>query len=265
MSRLAEIVRAKQREVDALRNSTRPGYLRSEAIHAEVPRGFLRAVRSRPHAIIAEIKQASPSRGVLTTSFDPAIIARAYEQGEADAISVLTDRLFFQGSAGHLRAARAAVACPVLRKDFVLSEEQVYEARIIGADAILLIVRILDDRALRSFREAAELLGMDVLVEAHTAGDVERAVDSGARIIGINNRDLDTFTVDLRTSEHLRSRIPSGIFAVSESGIRRAEDAQRLFAMGFDAILVGEGLIQAEDRAEAVRALRSHAATGSLR
>jgi indole-3-glycerol phosphate synthase len=265
MSRLDEIVRATRRDVDALRESTRPDHLRSEAALAPAPRGFMRALSATARAVIAEIKQASPSRGILTTSFEPASIARAYEQGGADAISVLTERHFFHGSPEHLSAARAAVTCPVLRKDFVLSEEQVYESRIIGADAILLIVRILDDRALRGFRETAESLGMDVLVEAHSGEEVERAVASGARMIGINNRDLDTFKVDLRTSEELRSRIPSGIVAVSESGIRGTEEAQRVFAMGFDAILVGEGLIQADDRTGAVRALRPHAAARSLR
>jgi indole-3-glycerol phosphate synthase len=265
MTRLEQIVEAKQREVAELREPSRSALLRSDAGKADAPRGFLRALRLRPNAIIAEIKRASPSRGVLTADFEPSAIARAYEMGGADAVSVLTDRHFFQGSPEDLRAARASVACPVLRKDFVISEEQVYEARSIGADAILLIVRILDRRTLRACREVAESLGMDALVEVHTVAEAEQAVDAGARMIGANNRDLDTFDVDLRTSDRLRQAIPGGILAVSESGIRTPSDAQRLFALGYDAILVGEGLIRADDRGEAVRALRPHAGTRPVR
>lgn len=265
MSRLEEIVRAKRIEAAALAEPTTVQALRRQAEALDGPRGFERALTSRRHALIAEVKRASPSRGILTQSFDPREMARSYERGGAEAISVLTDKEFFKGSREDLVSARASVRCPVLRKDFVLDRAQVIESRAMGADAVLLIARILEDDELVSLREEVEAWGMSALIEAHDREEVLRAVASGATMIGINNRNLDTFEVDLATSERLRQEIPEGIVAVSESGVMTKEDADRLYAAGFDAILVGEGIVRHEDREAAVRSLRPHAATGPLR
>jgi indole-3-glycerol phosphate synthase len=215
--------------------------------------------------VIAEVKRASPSRGVITGDFVPAEIGKAYECGGADAISVLTDEQFFAGSNEHLKSVRRSIALPVLRKDFVIDELQVVQSRAMGADAILLIVRLLDDDTLRAWRELAASMGMDALVEVHDENEVRRAVDSGATLIGVNNRDLSTFGVDLGTSERLCSLIPSDVVKVSESGILAPEDASRMFRAGYDAVLVGEGLVASEDRAAAVRRMKEHAGAGSLR
>jgi len=265
MSRLNEILRIKQREAEALATPEQLDHLRNSLTHTDQPRGFLLTLRAQRRGLIAEIKRASPSRGVLTDSFDPTAMALAYQRGGADAVSVVTDREFFGGSTHDLMVARRSVTCPVLRKDFLLNEAQVLESRAVGADAILLIVRILDDASLIRLRESAEALGMDALVEAHSQIEIERAVSSGASIIGVNNRDLDNFTVDLTASERLRSAIPAGILAVSESGIANRQDADRLFDAGYDAILVGESIVRHTDREAAVRSLRPHATTGSVR
>ncbi len=265
MSRLEEIVRAKRIEAAALTVPTTMQALRKQAETVDGPRGFLRTLKSTPRALIAEVKRASPSRGLLTQSFDPGEMAKSYERGGAEAISVLTDKEFFKGSAEDLVAARTAVRCPVLRKDFVLTQAQVLESRAMGADAVLLIARILKDEELVALREAAHRLGMDALIEAHNEEEVLRAVASGATLVGINNRDLDTFHVDLTTSERLRRVIPEGIVTVSESGVMTKEDADRLYEAGFDAILVGEGIVRTEDREAAVRALRPHAASRPVR
>jgi indole-3-glycerol phosphate synthase len=218
-------------------------------------RDFAAALRSKRPAIISEIKKASPSKGVLVEDFRPAELARQYEQGGAAALSVLTDREFFQGSPDDLRAARAACTLPVLRKDFTLTEYHVLEAAALGADAILLIVAILDDAELRGLRELAAGYGMAVLVEAHTAHELDRALRSGAAMVGINNRDLNTFHVSLDTSIALAKDIPSGVIKVSESGIFTAEDIRRLMDARFDAFLVGEHLVKSGDAAQALREL----------
>jgi indole-3-glycerol phosphate synthase len=218
-------------------------------------RDFAAALRSRRPAVISEIKKASPSKGVLVEDFRPADLAMKYQQGGAAALSVLTDRDFFQGSLADLRAARAACHLPVIRKDFTVSEYHIYEAAAAGADAILLIVAILDEAELRSFRELAAACGMASLVEAHDAREVETALRSGAEIIGINNRDLRTFQVSLDTSVRLAPAIPPSVTKVSESGIFHAEDIRRLSAAGFDAFLVGEHLVKSGDAAHALREL----------
>lgn len=220
-------------------------------------RDFERALTSRPAAIIAEIKKASPSKGVLAENFDPASIARAYESGGAAALSVLTDEKYFQGSFADLESARAASGIPVLRKDFTIDRYHVLEAAAHGADAILLIAAILSEREMRDFRELAEHYGMAALVEVHDEEELKTAIASGARVIGVNNRNLHTFDVDVDVSLRLVEKIPSGIIKVAESGIHTAADVARLRSAGYQAFLVGEHLMKSSDPAEALRTLLS--------
>lgn len=251
---LARIVSRKREE---LREATVPaGELRAQAdLLRSKRRDFSAALRSKRPAIISEIKKASPSRGVLIEDFRPAELARQYEQGGAAALSVLTDRDFFQGNVSDLVAARAACDLPVLRKDFTLTDYHVLEAAASGADAILLIVAILDEAELRDLRELATEFGMTALVEVHDRAELEIALQSGAQIVGINNRDLRTFKVSLDTSLNLASGIPADVIKVSESGIVSAGDIRRLMNAGFDAFLVGEHLVKSGDAARALEEL----------
>ena len=245
------------RKREELRESAIPaGELRAtaEAMRAG-RRDFAAALRSKRPAIISEIKKASPSKGVLVEDFHPAALAAKYEQGGGVALSVLTDRDFFQGSLDDLRAARAACALPVIRKDFTISEYHVLEAAAAGADAILLIVAILDDSQLRAFRELAREFDMAALVEAHDARELGIALRSGAEIVGVNNRDLRTFRVSLDTSIRLAADIPPEVTKVSESGIFNSADIHRLMDAGFDAFLVGEYLVKSGDATRALREL----------
>lgn len=239
--------------------------LRRRAEHAPPPRPFSAALR-RPDrlALIAEIKQKSPSKGVLMPNFDPQKLARTYIENGADALSVLTDIRFFGGSLLYLSAIRELqarldppAAAPLLRKDFVLDAYQIYEARAYGADALLLIVAALDDQRLRDLLDLTEALGMEALVEVHDERELERALAVGATTIGVNNRDLRTFEVDLATTERLASRLPlcDRPVLVSESGIRDAADVDRLRAWHADAILVGEAIVTAPSIAAKVREL----------
>ncbi|HZU26105.1 MAG TPA: indole-3-glycerol phosphate synthase TrpC [Bryobacteraceae bacterium] len=250
---LARIVDQKRAELPALEHTR--DILEQRAAKRPASRGFRRALEAHDTAIIAEIKKASPSRGLLAESFDPARIAAAYESAGAAAISVLTDELNFQGSLSDLRAARAAVCAPVLRKDFTVSPLHIIEAAANGADAILLIAAVLGDREMRDFRELAASNGMDALVEVHDEEDLARAADSGAEIIGVNNRDLRTFEVTLDTSLRLADRMPPHAVRVAESGISSRDDIQRLKQAGFGAFLVGEHLMKAADPAAALREL----------
>ncbi len=218
-------------------------------------RDFAGALRARRPAIIAEIKKASPSKGLLAPQFNPVRTALQYEAGGATAISVLTDRDFFQGSLADLQAVRGAVSLPVLRKDFTVAEFDVREAAACGADAILLIAAILDENQLRGFRGLAEDFGMAALVEVHDERELELALRSGARIVGVNNRDLRTFEVRMKTSELLIKQIPADVIRVSESGIQDSGDVRGLGALGFDAFLVGEHLMKSADPAAALRSL----------
>jgi indole-3-glycerol phosphate synthase len=220
-------------------------------------RDFLAALSGRTPAVIAEIKKASPSKGVLTAEFDPAAIARLYEQGGAAALSVLTDEKHFQGSLSDLESARGAVGLPALRKDFTIDAYHIHQAAAYGADAILLIAAILTEQELRDFRELAERYGMAALVEVHDAEELEPAVASGARLIGVNNRNLHTFEVSLETSIRLAGKIPEGVVKVAESGIHSSTDVQQLRAAGYQAFLVGEHLMKSGDPAGALRALLS--------
>jgi indole-3-glycerol phosphate synthase len=253
---LARIV-AKKREELACPGPS-PDELAGRAQHV-ARRDFRAALERNSPAIISEIKKASPSKGVLATDFNPVRIAREYEQGGAAALSILTDRSFFQGSLQDLECARAAVKLPVLRKDFTLEEYHVLEAAASGADAILLIAAILDERQIRDLRESAARWGMAALVEAHDERELDHAMAAGAEIVGINNRNLVNFQVTLETSLRLAPRIPDHVVRVSESGIHTAADVARLRAAGYQAFLVGEHLMQAERPAAALRALVNQA------
>jgi indole-3-glycerol phosphate synthase len=231
-------------EMEALAEETRPNR-----------RDFGAALEARDPAIIAEFKKASPSKGPLANGADPAAIARAYERGGAAALSVLTDEKFFQGGLDDLGMARGAVKLPVLRKDFTIDEFQVAEAAAHCSDAILLIATILTEKRLRQLREYAARFGMATLVEVHDETELARAAASGATIIGVNNRDLRTFEVNIETSLRLADRIPAGVLRVSESGIRSAEDIRKLRGAGYHAFLIGEHLMRSRDPEQALRAL----------
>jgi indole-3-glycerol phosphate synthase len=252
---LARIVEHKRAELPA--RLPHRAELEKRAAQRTDFRDFHRALISRSPTIIGEIKKASPSKGTLAETFDPATIARTYHEGGAAALSVLTDREFFQGGLEDLVDARGAVPLPALRKDFTLHEFHVIEAAAHGADAILLIAALLEEAELRRLREMAKSHRMSVLVEVHDADELERALGSGAAIIGVNNRNLHTFDVSLRTSLDLAEKIPAGVIKVSESGIHSRADVARLQDAGYQAFLVGEHLMKSPDPAAALRALQS--------
>ena len=223
----------------------------------EPPRGFTRALtQSSAIAVIAEVKKASPSKGVICPDFAPAEIAAEYESGGADAVSVLTDEEFFQGSLDYIPLVREKVGLPVLRKDFIIHELQIMQAKNYGADAVLLIAAILNQVEIKDFLQISEELHIDVLVEVHDETEVEKALAAGSRLIGINNRDLRDFTVDLNTSIRLLKEIPADIPVVSESGIKDHDDMKMLEDHGIAAALIGETLMRSQDRAAALRKLR---------
>ncbi|MCS6923139.1 MAG: indole-3-glycerol phosphate synthase TrpC [Fimbriimonadales bacterium] len=257
MTILQRILDTKREEIDARVRIAPLPELKARLADTPPPRGFHHALRHSPNpiALIAEIKRASPSKGVIRAEFDPQAIAERYHEAGADALSVLTDEPYFQGKPEYLKQARERVPLPALRKDFLISEYQVYESRVLEADAILLIVAAIGDRAhLRDLRLLAESLGMDALVEVHDEWELETAVESGATLIGINNRDLRTFEVSLETTFRLLRYFPEEITRVSESGIETADQVQRLHAAGVHALLVGETLMRAEDPVVLVRA-----------
>lgn len=251
---LARIVAKKREGLPAVQARLRALELAAEDRVGD-RRDFLAALRAKTPAIIAEVKKASPSKGLLAADFDPARTAAAYERGGAAAVSVLTDGPFFQGSLNDLESAREAVAIPVIRKDFTIAESQIVEAAAHGADAILLIVAILAEREIRDFREAAARFGMAALVEVHSRQDLDVAIAAGADLIGVNNRDLTTFEVTLDTSLRLAEHMPAGALCVSESGIHDAADIARLRAAGYLAFLVGEHLMKSGDPAAALARL----------
>lgn len=248
---LRKILARKVEEIAARASRLPPKELRQRVTAAPAPRGFLQAIRRRlaagRPAVIAEIKKASPSQGLLRANFLPADIAKSYERHGATCLSVLTDVDFFQGSDAYLQQARAACALPVLRKDFTMDPYQVVEARVIGADAILLIVAALEDDQMRELADLARELGMDVLVEAHDARELERALALDTPLIGINNRDLRTFNTSLETTFGLLGKIPPDRVVVTESGIHTPADVAALQARGVNAFLVGEAFMKAED------------------
>ena len=248
---LARILAAKRREVEERRAAIPQPEMEKRAAQAPPPRGFERALRSRiargQPAVIAEIKRASPSRGLIRADFDPARIARSYEAHGAACLSVLTDREFFGGSADDLRAAREACALPVLRKDFMVDPYQVHEARAWGADCILLIMDAAPDAELSGLERLARSLGMDVLVESHDGAQLDRALALETALIGINNRDLRTFETRLETTLGLLDRVPPGRIVVTESGISEPADVQRMQASKVSAYLVGSAFMSAPD------------------
>lgn len=253
---------ADKRALVAERKRTRPlAELERAAAAASPPRGFAAALRKAAahggYGLIAEIKRASPSKGLIRADFDPPSLARAYAEGGAACLSVLTDGPYFQGDDAYLVAARAAVPLPVLRKDFLLDPYQIVEARALGADAVLLILAAVDDDCARELALTAESLGMDVLVEVHNADEMRRAAALGAPLIGINNRDLKSLAVDLATSERLAPLAPSGCTLVGESGLGFPADLSRLAKAGIRCFLVGESLMRQTDVAAATRALLS--------
>lgn len=250
---LDEIVAAKRRQIDRSKADAPEEVLRNRLADAPPVRDFLAAVSAEgPIRLIAELKRASPSVGILREDFDPVQIARTYEHHGAAALSVLTDGPYFQGSLDDLCRVRRAVDLPVLRKDFIVDPYQVLEARAAGADAVLLIAECLDDDALAALHEAVIELGMTSLVEFFEPANLDRVVAVGARLIGINNRDLRTFTTDLEHTIRLRCRIPDDRVVVGESGIRTRQDALRIEAAGVRAMLVGEILMTSADIGAAV-------------
>ncbi len=250
---LARIVAKKREELRSA--SPTPEWDQQAALRMASRRDFRAALMAKTPAIIAEVKKASPSKGVLSADFDAARIARQYESGGASAISVLTDESFFQGSLADLEAARAAIQIPVLRKDFTIATTHVLQAAAHGADAILLIAAILTEREIRDFREAAARYRMSALVEVHNQRELEVAVAAGADIIGVNNRNLSTFEVTLETSLRLAEHMPGSVLRVSESGIHDAADIAKMRDAGYTAFLVGEHLMKSGDPAAALRKL----------
>jgi indole-3-glycerol phosphate synthase len=252
---LDDIAAYKRIEVESRKKDAANRY---EAPTGTTTRDFAAALR-RPEGalprIIAEVKKASPSKGIIRPDFDHVGIAKSYAHSGAAAISVLTDEKFFQGHLDYLSECRASVSLPVIRKDFIIDESQIFEARIAGADAILLIVALLDVQTLRSFQAVAKGLGMASLVEVHDKDEMEKAIESGAEIIGINNRDLQTFKVDIGTTFRLVPLIPPGKTIVSESGISTSDDLKRLADANVDAALIGETFMRAPDPGEKLREL----------
>jgi indole-3-glycerol phosphate synthase len=254
---LQTIVAATRRSVD-VRSAAEPIQALARRAEGTAPRpgAFQSALERRDRVnVIAECKRRSPSRGVLRAAYDPVAIAVSYAAAEAAAISVLTEPTFFDGALEHLAAIRRAVDVPLLRKDFIVSEYQLFEARAAGADAALLIVAALTRAELASLLSCAASLGLDVLVEVHAQDELSIAVDAGARIIGVNNRNLRTLAVDVNASEALAAQMPRGVVAVSESGLKTAEDLRRLTSLGYQAFLVGERFMTADDPGSALREL----------
>ena len=259
MTILERIMAAKRAEVAAAKRAVPLPEVERQARAAPAPRGFIASLKAKiagaGPAVIAEIKRASPSRGLLREPFAPAEIAKGYEAGGAACLSVLTDREFFQGAPEHLEAARGACTLPALRKDFLFDPYQVFEARAMGADCILLIAACLATGEMKSLEQTAHALGMDVLVEVHDAAELERALELSTPLVGINNRDLRTFETRLETTLGLLEHIPKDRIVVTESGIASRADVARMRASGVNAFLVGEAFMRAPDPGGALRAL----------
>ncbi len=242
---LDDIVAHKREELATRQREEPLTDLKAAAKEAPPPRGFHAALRQSGLSVIAEVKRKSPAKGVLNQAVDPAQQASSYARAGARAVSVLTDQRFFDGTNADLQAVAKRVDLPLLRKDFTIDAYHVYEARAIGADAILLIVRALEQAQLTDFQALATELGMDVLVEVHDEAELESALAAGSQVVGINNRDLSTMTVDLAVTSRLRPLVPAGVTLVSESGIRTPDDVRTVTSAGVDAILVGEALMSA--------------------
>ncbi|GAB3754120.1 indole-3-glycerol phosphate synthase TrpC [Lysobacter olei] len=260
MSDILNRILARKAEEIEQRSRVRPlGELRARAAQQAPTRGFVRAIQRKldagDAAVIAEVKKASPSKGLIRKDFDPAVIARSYEAGGAACLSVLTDVDFFQGSNAYLGEARAACRLPVIRKDFIIDPYQVYEARMIGADAILLIVAALEDGPMIEMANLAHELGMDVLVEVHDIDELERALQTDCQLVGVNNRNLRTFEVSLDTSLELKAAMPADRIMVTESGIATRDDVARMRGAGIHTFLVGESFMRQPDPGAALKAM----------
>lgn len=255
VDRLQQILDVKRAEVAKL--LPRLEKLRAAALQREDFRPFASALDCGPEALglIAEVKKASPSAGVIAADFDPVAIAQQYEAAGAHCVSVLTDEQFFQGHLSYLTRIRQAVALPCLRKDFIIHDAQIYEAAVAGADAILLIVAALTQAELEALNRTAETCQLEVLVEVHSREELDRALELNVRLLGINNRNLTSFTVDLATTEELSEDVPDDVILVSESGLKTRQDTQRVFEAGCNAILVGESLMRTGNVAEQVAEL----------
>ena len=253
-----EILEAKRAEIADLKRTTSVLALQERIRRSEPPRDFFTALRPGRLSIIAEIKRSSPSQGLLTENFDHKVIAREYERGGATALSVLTDRSFFRGDPRFIEDVRDVCTLPVLRKDFILDEYQVYESRAILADAILLIARALDPSLLAQLYHLARSIGLSVLVEVHDEGDLTVANAMKAELIGINNRDLSDYSVSLERSISLRNAVHPGAVVISESGIKTATDVSMLANAGFHGVLIGEALMRGVDKSELLRTLKEH-------
>jgi indole-3-glycerol phosphate synthase len=264
---LEAIVAATRRIVATRREREEDAALEARASQRQPQTGRFREALSVPNRlnIIAECKRRSPSRGVLRADYDPVTLAASYERAGAAALSVLTEPTFFDGSLEHLAAVRGAVRLPILRKDFIIDSYQLLEARANGADAVLLIVAVLGERELRTLLSAARAFGLAALVEVHDDADLERALEAGAEIIGVNNRNLRTLDVDVHVSERAAAKMPPAVVAVSESGIRTADDMLRLHGMGYRAFLIGERLMTAASPGAALSDLLSIHGTGAGR
>ncbi len=253
---LADIIANKKEELADTKRHMPFHDVKSRASSAEPTRGFSKALSAGTGLrLIAEVKKASPSQGVIRQDFDPIGIAQIYEESGASCLSVLTEKKFFQGDLGHLAMIRKAVNLPLLRKDFIIDEYQIHESRVAGADAILLIAACLDTNQIQDYIGIASGIGLDVLVESHTYQELDRSLIAGALLVGINNRDLTTFTVSLQTTLDLLENIPDDRTVVSESGIKTRDDVVRLHQAGVDAILVGESLMREKDIGRKVKEL----------
>jgi len=262
MNILEEIAEKTRERISGEMQHKPSGELEKEAYAMETDTGFPfeRAVKEGSLSFICEVKKASPSKGIIAEDFPYVQIAKEYELGGASAVSVLTEPFYFMGSDNYLKEIKKEISLPVLRKDFTINEYMVFQAKVIGADAIMLICAILDDKELKHFMDIADSLGLSALVEAHDEEEVGRALRAGARIIGVNNRDLNTFKVDIKNSLRLRPLVPEGIIFVSESGIKGKDDIKELAVNGTDGVLVGETMMRAgKDRVSALKDLVSAA------
>lgn len=251
---LDDIVEKRKEQLQREKDNIEPQDMKEMALNSKNKNhGFKEALKKSGLSVISEVKKASPSKGVIAEDFPYLAIAKEYEAAGASALSVLTEPYYFMGNDTYLKEIANQVQIPVLRKDFTVDEYMIYEAKVLGASAVLLICAILSDEELKRYAKVAQELGLSALVEAHTEEEVQRALNGKARIIGVNNRDLKTFTVDIHTSERLRRQVPQDIVYVSESGIKTPEDIRRLRENGTDAVLIGETFMRSEDKKAALR------------